>query len=63
MEVGEAKFWNSSNFHRFPLENFRCFAFRGRLTSATLASSKRAGGMFSTITFLESVGSTDQNAL
>jgi hypothetical protein len=29
----------------------------------TSASSKRAGGIFSTITFLKSVGSTDQNAL
>ena len=30
---------------------------------STLASSKRAGGIFSTITFLKSVGSTDQNAM
>ena len=37
--------------------------FRGCLTSATSASSKRSGGIFSTITFLKSVGSTDQNAL
>jgi hypothetical protein len=33
------------------------------LTSATSATSERAGGIFSTITFLKSVGSTDQNAL
>ena len=55
LEVGEAKFWNSSNFHRFSLENFRCFAFRGRLTSATLASSEGAQGIFSKITFSKSV--------
>ena len=62
-EVAEAKFWISSNFYRFSLEIFCRFEFRGHLTSATSASSKRAGGIFSTITFLKSVGSTDQKAI
>ena len=42
-EVAEAKFWISSNFYRFSLENFRHFEFRGCLTSATSATSKTPG--------------------
>ena len=45
-EVAEAKFWNSSNFHRFSSENFCRFAFQGCLTSATSASSEGAQGIF-----------------
>ena len=46
-EVAEAKFWISSNFHRFSLENFRRFGFRGCLTSATSASSESRIGRIS----------------
>ena len=53
-----AKFWNSSIFHRFLLENFHCFAFQGRLTSA---SSEWALWMFSKITFLKSVHSKEKD--
>ena len=42
-EVAEAKFWISSNFYRFSLENFHRFKFRGCLTSATSATSKTPG--------------------
>ena len=60
-EVAEAKFWISSNFYRFSLENFRPFEFRGRLTSATLASSEGAQGTFSKITFSKSVRSNKKD--
>ena len=41
-EVAEAKFWISPNFHRFSLENFRSFEFRG-LNSATSTTSETPG--------------------
>jgi hypothetical protein len=48
-EVAEAKFWISSNFYMFSLENFCHFEFRGCLTSATfhfsnLLAASEAGG-------------------
>ena len=60
-KVAEAKFWNSSSFHRFSLENFRHFGFRGCLTSATSASSEGAHGIFSKITFSKSVRSNEKD--
>ena len=50
-EVAEAKFWISFIFN----------GFRGRLTSATSATSEGAQGIFSKITFLKSVRSNEKD--
>ena len=46
----------------FQLENFS-FLVSMNFQNPTSATTKRAGGIFSTITFLKAVASTDENAL
>ena len=57
-EIAEAKLWIFPNFHRFSLENFCLFEFRGCLNSATLGTSEGLGWKISIHGNLEPLGCT-----
>ena len=61
-EVTEVKISKSYNFYDFSFR-ISLFLFSIKFQKACQSLSKRAGEIFLTITFLKSLGSTDQNEL